>query len=273
MKRTHLRGGAIPSAALLVAGLVGLAPPATLEAQSAARGDGAKVASAAVWAGGVDFTPTVRYREAVITVSGNGRVFRQAVQAGSLSIGVFDPEGQLLPDGVYKWELELVPDARTAEKLRVAAAQNGGVAPNAWQRESGTFAIHNGLVVAPDLVEPLPVRPEAAAGSVVPSEVGAASADRLAAGDDDSAVGSRKGVEASMRAAALESQPQAAAAGRPPLEGEALERSDAAARALGASLERTPAAVNLSGEAEPSWRSILESNDPENGRDRSEKHR
>lgn len=270
VKRTHLLRGVLPSAALFVAGVAALAPPATLEAQSPARGDGTQVASAAVWAGGVDLTPEVRYREAVVTVSGNGRVFRQAVKAGGdLSIGVFDPEGQLLPDGVYKWELELVPDTRTAAKLRAAAASNGGVAPNAWRRESGTFAIYNGLVVAPDLVEAVQGRP-AAAGAVLPAAVGAASADRRASGDDDAAVGSRKGVEASTRAA-RESQPQLAAAA--PLEGEALERSDVAARALGVSLERTSAAQNLPGEAEPPRRSILDSNDPENGRDRSEKHR
>lgn len=275
MKGTHVRGGALPLAALLVAGSASIALPAPIEAQRPARGGGTEVASASVYAGGVDFMPEVRYRQAIITVSGNGTSFRQVIKAGGdLSIGVFDPAGQLLPDGVYKWALELVPDAKAAEKLRAAAALNGGIAPEAWRPHTGTFAIHNGLVVAPDLVEPRPApRPEAPVGAALPNAFGAPSAAWAAPADDDSAVGSRKGVEASMRAA-LQSQPQAAAAGKAPLDGAGLERSDAAAQAMGRPLERVAVPDSLNREAESPRRSIYDNTENGfNGRPVSDDHR
>jgi hypothetical protein len=62
--------------------------------------------------------------------------------------------GDVLPDGIYSWRLAFIPDAAMARELRAAAAQNGGEAPNAWLPQSGSFAIQDGSIVSPDVVEP-----------------------------------------------------------------------------------------------------------------------
>lgn len=276
VKRTQVRRARVPLAALLAAGLAVTFLPVELAAQGLARG-GAEVASAAVFAGGVDLAPAVRYREAVVTVSGNGVTFRQVFKPGErLSIGVFDPEGYVLADGVYSWELQLVPDARTAEKLRASAARNGGIAPEAWRPATGTFAIAGGAVLAPDLAEPRPARRAAAPGAAMPAaDFIAASGAREAAGDDDAAVGRSKNLEAGLKAA-LRRQPQApAAAGGPPAaRQELLERSDAAAQAMGRSLERRPAPQLAPEAAQAAPRSIFDNAENGfNGRPTSEDNR
>ncbi len=276
MKRIHERRGRLPLAVLLAAGLAVTSPPAELAAQGPARGGGTQVASAAVFAGGVDLTPAVRYRQAIVTVSGNGVTFQQVYKPGeSLSIGAFDPKGYVLADGVYTWELQLVPDAKAAEKLRASAARSGGIAPEAWQPATGTFAVVGGAVVGPDLVEPRPARQAVAASAGMPAQdFVAPSGVREAGGDDDAAVGRSKGLEASLKAA-LRNQPQApVAAGGPASTGEAFERSDDAARAMGRSLERRPAPELAPGEAPPAPRSIFDNaEDGFNGRPTSEDNR
>ncbi len=270
MDRTKRPCGVPPLAAVALVALASIAPAAVLEAQ--APGGGTVVATATVHAGGVDLNPEVRHSGGVVTVSGNGMVFQQRIEAGAgASIGVFDLEGQLLPDGVYTWELELYPDARTAKRLRESALRNAGRAPEAWQRLTGTLTIRNGLVAAPDLVEAGP-GPRPASVGAVPMTLAGPTAARGPAVDDDAAVGSRKGAEAEVNAAALRSQPRAAAAGHPRLEGAGLERSDAAALAVGKSLEPALAPDSALREAAPARRSIFDNTDKSaNGRDRSDK--
>lgn len=277
MYREKLPCGAVPRVAIALAALAAIVIPATLEAQAPVPGGSAAIASATVFAGGVDLQPSRRHSGGVVTVSGNGLVFQQKIEANrGASIGVFDPEGQLLPDGVYGWELELYPDARTAKRLREAARKNNGRAPGAWQRQTGTFAIRNGLVAEPGLVETRAARRPEGAGPAFPSTVAGPSAARGPAVDDDLAVGASKGVEAAVRAAGLRSTPQAQAGGRSQLDSEAVERSDAAALVTGRSLERRPAAGAAPApgdafvESRPVRRSLLDNTDNgANGRDRS----
>ena len=72
---------------------------------------GAEQAAVAVHGGGVDFSPRVNYAYATLTVSGNGIIFSRSVERGrGLAVGTYDLENRPLPDGLYKWRLELVPD-------------------------------------------------------------------------------------------------------------------------------------------------------------------
>ena len=253
MNMRLLRHGALPLAVVLVAGLVSIALPTALEARG-----GAGVATAVVHAGGVDLLPSVRYGRAIVTVSGNGAVFRQVHRAGkALRIGVFDSRGQLLADGVYKWELQLVPDARSARRLRRQVQENGGGA--AWRSLTGTFAVRNGLIADRARAEARPpARAPSAFRGAFPSTVGGASRARASAGDDDGAVGSRRGVEESVRAAT--GAPAAAGVSR-----RGLERADSAALATRQSMERQqPVATR----AQAARRSAFDNN--ANGRPRSD---
>lgn len=232
MKRVnHARRGLAVIALLAV--VVGL------PALAGAEGHGAR-ARVATHTGGVDFLPDVAYQKAVLTVSGNGQTHRYEFAPGeAMTAGVFDPEGNLLADGVYTWELRFTPDEATAARLRAQAEANGGEAPDAWTAQSGSFAIRGGLVADPDAAEEQALRkaaearaPQAATGAANPL-----AADRPAAQDDDAAVGSRTDVEARLQAAAARQTPSAGSAGLTQPDRPAGDDSDAAAAALGRSLE------------------------------------
>ena len=179
MKRTEpIRS--VLTGALVVAGLVALALPC-----AAAAGE---LADATPHAGGVDFLPGVAFSAAKITVSGPEIVYERSFGAGErLSVGLFDPQGDLLPDGTYKWRLELTPTADKARELRRAAKLNGGIAPDAWEAETGTFAVRNGLVVDRGLAEAGPARRAVAGdyGALGVDLSARAASDRIGDDDDD----------------------------------------------------------------------------------------
>lgn len=277
MKRSQVRGSALPLAASLVAALTVTCPPAILEARQPELEGGSEIATATVHAGGVDLQPEVSYRQAIVTVSGNGMIFRRESPAGGdPSIGIFDPAGQLLPDGVYKWQLQLVPDAATAELLRAAAGRSGGIAPLEWQAKTGTFAIHGGQVVAPDLVEPRPARraADSSAGALSRAMTSPPSAARARPADSDGFAGA-----ATEAAAPRQSQVWAPAAAGPNVRQADPERSDADdARAAGQPSERDlssdRSAAAEDGAAEPALRSTFDNSENGfNGRPVSDNHR
>lgn len=254
------RHGALGVAALLVAALV---LPGALAAETPAQR-----AVATVYSGGVDFLPNVDFSRAVVTVSGNGISFSRAFYPGErLSIGMFDPEGQPLADGVYSWQLELQPTAEAAWDLKVSASENGGVAPGAWTPQSGSFAIRDGLVADPDLIEPGAWRTNDGLPNIVDGAAAPVSRE-----DTDEAVGWREGAEQSARNAAQAAQAPAPAAGlMQPGREDDMERSDAAAMARGASLETLIREANQAARpaaAPPAQRAA--SPDGAHGRPRSE---
>ncbi len=274
MRRDHWQHRGRLCAAALAAALVAFGLPTAAEAQGASgTALGGEKALVTVYSGGVDFLPEVDFKKAVLTVSGKGRTYRQELDAGDrLSIGMFDPEGNLLPDGVYTWELKFVPTDEVAHELRAEAARNPGKRLEAWQAQSGSFAIRDGTVADPGLAEPRPVRARArgmTADLALPSAPPAA-ARRGSAEDSDDAVGLTVEFEASLRAAgAMAPAPVAI----PRRAGEAgFERSDSATLAFGASLEPAVAPERMEppalGLAAPSARSSA-SEDRANGRDRS----
>lgn len=150
MSRQPLRHVAVPTVAVLVAG-VALVAPAALDAQLAAP----PLAEVNVSSSAVDFFPNVGHDGAKLTLSGAGKVFAWNFAAGERpSLGAFDPDGNYLADGTYSWELSFTPDAQTRKNLQSAASANRGEAPQAWRALSGSFTIRNGAIASPGLVEP-----------------------------------------------------------------------------------------------------------------------
>jgi hypothetical protein len=230
----------LPPAAVLLATLAAIALPA----EAAAQPDPAPLAAPTVYAGGVDFLPNVSYSSAKITVSGPEMEYERTFAAGEpLSIDLFDPEGQLLADGTYSWRLALTPAEREARELRRAVRQDGGVAPDPWLPVTGTFAIRNGLIVDPSLVEARPARPAVAGDTAaLPMELATASSTTTLAEDSDEAVTAGRSVE--TRGAVDDGAASPAPAGRT-----ILERTDAGAALV------APASPELIEETQPAVRS------------------
>jgi hypothetical protein len=87
----------------------------------------------------VDWSPTVDYERLVLTVAGpNGFVSRQELEAGKTpSLNLFDKSGERLPDGIYRYELRILP--------------RGGEMKNPLQ--GGALWVQGGKFVAPSLDE------------------------------------------------------------------------------------------------------------------------
>ncbi len=272
MTRMNWQHRGLASVAALAAVLVVFGLPVAAEAQGAlGAAAGGEKALVTVYSGGVDFLPEVDFKKAVLTVSGKGSTYRQELDPGDrLSIGMFDPEGSLLPDGVYTWELRFVPTDEVAHELRAEAARNPGKRLEAWQAQSGSFAIRDGSVADPGLAEPRPARARGMTADLGLRPAPPAAARRGSAEDTDDAVGLTVEFEASLRAADAKAPAPVAI---PRRAGEAgFERSDSATLAFGASLEPAVAPERIEppalGLAAPSARSSA-SEDRANGRDRS----
>ena len=253
----------------LLAALIAVGMPAAADAQ---RGGAEQLARVAAHANGVDFVPNVEFHKAILTVSGNGKSYRYEIPAGRYpSIGVFDPDGQLLADGRYTWRLDLVPTAEIAAGLRAEAEENGGKPLTRWTPQNGSFAIANGTFADPTLSEAT-ARPATRAAGLSETPFAAASGfDRGPASDDDAAVGSREGYEdeTQMRAAASRPAPQAATGA---LVGpdRVTDDADAVAGALGRSLERPARSIDNEFQAQSRSSIARPRSDGSNGRPRSQ---
>jgi hypothetical protein len=129
-----------------------------------------------VGSAGVEWVPQARYERVVLTVSGpGGWTLRQELAAGkTAALSLFDEKGQRLPDGVYNWQLEVVPVRAKASQQAVAAARAAGdeaaLADLAARLpksaiESGTLRIADGAFVTPGQSEPRSPRPGKAKAS------------------------------------------------------------------------------------------------------------
>lgn len=128
-----------------------LAMAGPVAAQDLAAGPSALVR---VSSAGVDFLPEGDYARAVVTVSGGGEVSRYVFGSGDTPfVSAFDAEGEALADGVYQWELELVPTVGTRRELMIEATKSGGRATSAQEPQSGAFTIVDGFIVDPTLEE------------------------------------------------------------------------------------------------------------------------
>lgn len=264
MTRENLQHRGLAAFVAGVALLMAAGLPATAAAQSA----DVQRARVAVYSGGVDLVPEVAYQRAILTVSGNGQSYRYDLAQGKpLSIGLFDPDGQLLVDGTYRWELQLVPTKQTAEKLRAEAAENNGRALRPWTAQSGSFTVRGGAIADPNLTEEQALNRLADSATARP---GLSAGTSLSAVDSDATIGSREGVEAEVNAAAARATPRAALGGvLVQADRAAGDDADATSAALGRSLEATPTTDLISPQSRGAFAPRPRS-DGSNGRPRSQ---
>jgi len=98
--------------------------------------------------------PIVR-GQGTLTVSGDGYWHRQALQSGEQPVlSSHSGDGQLLPDGQYRYELRMVPEsamssARQRDVLRGNAADTAADIQQPVPTIDGQFEIQGGQVVFP----------------------------------------------------------------------------------------------------------------------------
>lgn len=169
-----------------VAAACALAAAVALSAQG--PGD-RRLADVQVTSAGIDFVSQVEHGGAILRVSGTEAEYRFTFGPGeSPFLSAFDAKGEPLADGVYGWELELLPVAGDRADLMRAASENGGQAPQALPLQSGAFTIAGGYVVDPDEREADASRVSEASGQAVHHDEAAAPSERRPALDDDAAV-------------------------------------------------------------------------------------
>ncbi len=206
MKLNLYRQGS--AAVALLAGLM-LLPAGSALAGEADRAPGinrqGRMAEAKVFQSGIDLAPKVGYTQAILTVSGASGVFRRTIEAGDpLEVDLFDPEGEVLLDGVYRWELRLMPDAKTAKELR-AMARAGKSTADAWPPASGEFVVRGGVIDNADVSEPRPARVQDpnAGGRGLKAAAGSAGSENRVSEDGDEGVAAGRAEPRGLEAKAM----------------------------------------------------------------------
>jgi hypothetical protein len=107
---------------------------------------------------GVDWSPVIDYERLVLTVVGpEGFELRQELEAGqSPSLTLFKANGERLPDGIYRYELRLLPRGQVEKTV-----------------QSGAVWIRDGAFVTPtsDASKPTPIQNITGKDSVVPDDL------------------------------------------------------------------------------------------------------
>ncbi|MFY9824652.1 MAG: hypothetical protein WAM82_24960, partial [Thermoanaerobaculia bacterium] len=121
----------------------------------------------------VAWSPTVDYERLVLTIVGpEGFENRQELEAGqSPSLSLFKPNGERMPDGVYRYELRILPrTVAGAGNLTDKTVQRGGL----WIRD-GAFVMptlsKNPIVDSPASSTPPKIRNITAKDSVVSDDL------------------------------------------------------------------------------------------------------
>ncbi len=160
--------------AVVLAALVAL-PAVSEEATKAPE-----VADMTTGPGSIAWAPRIEFDKLVLTVKGGGHTLTSEFRGGRPSFAPVDPEGYLLPDGTYSWELTVIPRAldannhhfRSDEPSADGRSFKAGTTPEG-RVQSGSFTIANGAIVDPTPVEPesrAAPQPEAAAAEVDDSD-------------------------------------------------------------------------------------------------------
>ena len=90
-----------------------------------------------------------------LTVSGDGYWHRQSYQSGEQPVlSAYSGNGELLPDGEYRYELRMVPEsakstARQQDVLRGRSPDSGFNKQPSVPTYSGQFSVEGGQVVLP----------------------------------------------------------------------------------------------------------------------------
>jgi len=138
--------------AVVVAGLVALPSIAQQNATPT-------VAAVEAGPSAISWAPQVRYDKLVLTVQGGGYHTTQEF-TGRPHFTPTDPDGYLLPDGSYTWELTVVRGGSNARRGASGESADGRSveatdAPEALV-QSGSFTISGGAIVAPVAAGPRP---------------------------------------------------------------------------------------------------------------------
>ena len=131
----------------------------------------ADVASASITPSGLSVSPNVENNGGVLTISGNDITIRRTFGPGERpSFGPRDEDGNPLPDGIYKWQLQLnatrvtaVDDGtngRSEEAVKLSQrATRGRVGIGGSGRrfqlptQSGAFTVRFGGILDPNVTE------------------------------------------------------------------------------------------------------------------------
>jgi len=146
-----------PRIAIFAAVIAGLALTPALSAQTVQN-----VAEVHFGSGGVEFAPVVGHGTIVLTVSGPDGFYRRVELGAGESpfFSLFDEAGNVLPDGVYRYELTVGPaELRRREALDgTQGLDKGSPGPAVvgTRIQSGAFAIQSGALVDGSLQEPDP---------------------------------------------------------------------------------------------------------------------
>ena len=119
------------------------------------------VASMRTGPASVSWEPLVGYDKLTLTVQGGGYLSTREHTGGSVHFAPVDPDGYLLPDGTYSWEIRVVPRALEFNRILVRSdelsdggrTQKLGTGPEPLV-QSGSFTIAGGAIVDPGLTEP-----------------------------------------------------------------------------------------------------------------------
>lgn len=158
----NLRNGRVLGTALLVAGLLCLAPGAQ-----------AQMATMSVGSGSIEWSARGDFDGMTLTVAGNGYYIEREFTGAAASFAPVDDQGVALPDGTYKWQLIASPSVRS---LTRGEFQPGRASANGkYQREAvaprvptdfGSFTVVNGAILDPNVEEPRSTRARANAGDM-----------------------------------------------------------------------------------------------------------
>ena len=111
---------------------------------------------------GITWEPRVPYKQLVLVIqTPGGKVIRKAYAPGNPLL-----HGKKLADGLYKYELsvvpEVTPDVRQALEKATATGDRSivddlrakGALPQGPYKQSGSFRVHEGKVLSPQEIEP-----------------------------------------------------------------------------------------------------------------------
>jgi len=129
------------------------------------------VARVNVGPAGVDWSPAVDYERLVLTVVGpEGFENRQELEAGqSPSLSLFKPTGERLPDGIYRYELRVLPRVGGTGNLAAKTVQRGSL----WIHDGAFFAPNpeTSPVAAPASSKPPQIHNITGKDSVIPDDL------------------------------------------------------------------------------------------------------
>jgi hypothetical protein len=127
----------------------------------------APVADLAASSGGLEWRATLPNDGLTLTVAfPDGRVERRELASGEPAVfGLFDSKGARIPDGQYRWQIDLTPKVPQDARRQIAAARDAGDESTAARilaglrlpaetRQSGFFQVEGGVLYAGGGLEP-----------------------------------------------------------------------------------------------------------------------